>query len=153
MARRNEKAHAVQLIPLHLLVLFSRTRVGFLMFRRSARPSRALTWLILASVVFYVGGTRIDLAIMARSILVDYVLARDSSDSPTTSRPGEGAARFGRPRQCLLPGLVQIPQLSMEISNDGFGTAFVFAHGSRADIIRRGIPPFLRAETRGYQIL
>lgn len=100
---------------------------GFLLLRRMSMPGGALTWLILASIGFYTWWNPVNLAIILPSVAVNYLL-------------GRGIARCGdeRPRlaQALLVAGVfanlaflsyfKYRNFFMEVSNDVFGTRFVF---------------------------
>ena len=97
----------------YILVFLPVTVLVFLALGRNSRPL-ALGWLILASVVFYAWWRPVNLAIIAPSIALNYVLGRallGMAGDPARARRRTALLVARHRLQRLLPRLLQVREL------------------------------------------
>lgn len=101
---------------------------GFAVLGRLGRPRASLTWLTIASIGFYGWWNPINLLIMGPSVLLNYLLGRKLlkvvDDSP---RLAQGLLILGIVGNLAFLSYFKYKNFFLEISNDAFGTDFVFS--------------------------
>jgi alginate O-acetyltransferase complex protein AlgI len=101
---------------------------GYWLIVRASRPAAAPQWLLLVSVAFYVYASPVSLAVLAPSILLDYVIASMLLRfDETRVRARAFLFAFGVLANIAFLGYFKYKNFFLDISNSALGTEFTLS--------------------------